>query len=439
MRKGAVQMTKLKVMAHKNSSPMGARVSWRAQCVAGVVLLMAEMACADGRSVVREPADDMARAQKIDVQEITVGQETVALNAAYCFQVWSGPRPSYPPSEDENLTNLREYLQRQGDVARLSHIDWIVDFVVRFDRDVGAGDVALYGQLDPLFPDWVNFNEIASIPSLKANEEFRLLNVDFITYGMALEMLETFNCGVNSQLFGTTITVDLKLYDPTGISAPLTIASCSHAFVRPNRECWFDAHIEDYLSWPEDAALSFGGHWLASEPLTRVASVENHGEMVFGSDGLLEFVSNEKRAIGSGSVETVIETKIRMGACSVTDVPPANPSDKGGVLVAEEDGERWYYGLAKVGENNEWVRLDGPAARSDCDFVGLKLVFRKNGDDVFVKYVIENVEYKYAGLSEIPVLADGVVGGVGLVGDGVVYSLFASGPRAKRGTVRCVK
>lgn len=384
-------------------------------------------------------SDDMAKAQKVEIWSITVGDTPVSLDAAYCFQVWSGPRPDYPPSEDGSFTNLRAYLESKGDVARLAHLDWIVDFVIRFDRDVAAGDVALYGQLDPLFPDWVNFNEISSIPSLKANEEFRLLNVDFITYGMALEMLENFNCGVNSGICGKTMTVDLRLYDPTGESEPLTIASCKHTFALENRGNWFDAHIAEYRLWPEDVVWAFGGSWSASDPLDRAATVMREGELdVCTKDGLA-FVADEARTVGDNPDETVIETEVLMEECAVTNLPSVASSCKGGVLVAEEDGLCWYYGLAKVGVRNKWVRLDGPGVDPDGDSVHLKMAFRKVAGETLVKYVINGVEYEYAGRSEIPVVMNGRVNGVRYIGEGTVYSLCASGVPPKRGFVLYLK
>lgn len=381
----------------------------------------------------------LASVSKLDLSAIVVDGESTSLDAAYCFRVWSGPRPDYPPSEDANLANLRAYLQRQGDVAHLSHLDWIVDFVIRFDCDVAAGDVALYGQLDPLFPDWVNFNEISSIPALKANEEFRLLNVDFITYGMALEMIENFNCGVSSRLYDTTITVDLKLYDPSGAADPLTIATCSHSFVRTHRGNWFDAHIADYFFWPMDAALAFGGSWRASEPLSLVASVAKPGELEVDTDDGLAFVADEAKDVGSAPVETVLETDVLMDEWAVTALPPADSAYKGGVLLAGDGQSRWFYGLAKVGEKNEWVRLDGPTVETDGETVHLKMTSRKIAGDVVVKYEIGGVEYKYSGHAEIPVAADGVVKNVGFIGSGTVYSLFASALRTKQGLLLYLK
>ena len=393
------------------------------------------LAFAGGSTFLGAADPEMARVQKIDIRTISVGDETVDLDAAYCFQVWNGPRPDYPPSEDANLANLRAYLQQQGDVARLSHLDWIVDFVIRFDNDVDAGNVALYGQLDPLFPDWVDFNEISSIPSLAANEEFRLLNVDFITYGMALEMLENFNCGASSRLYGTTLTVDLRLYDPTGESEPLTIATCQHTFTLTNQGNWFDAHVSDYFFWPEDAHWAFGGFWQTSVPLEQAASVMRMGELdVCTKDGLV-FMADEARAPGSNPEETVIETKVLMEEYPTADLPPVAPSYKGGVLLANEDGSRCFYGLARVGEKNGWVKLDGPVAESDCDSVCLKMTFRKDAGDTLVKYVIDGVECKYAGRVEIPVVTEGAVKGVRYIGGGTVYSLFGSTPRPKRGMV----
>lgn len=380
-------------------------------------------------------ADGLAQANRIEIQTITVAEESIELDAAYCFQVWNGSKPDYPPCEDEKLTNLRDYLQKNGDVSRLSHFDWIVDFVIRFDHDVAEGDVTLYGQLAPLFPEWVNFNEISSVPSLKANEDFRLLNVDFITYGLALEMLEGFNCGVKSRRYGTTITVDLKLYDPTGEKEPLSIASCRHTFEPHHKGNWFDAQVENYQTWPEDAFLSFGGSWQSSSSLDRIASVDCAGEMSINADAMLKYVANESRNIGIRPGETVVETTVELGEFSATNLPPVMSDYKGGVLLAEKDGVYWYYGLAKVGEKNNWVRLDGLGVEKRPETVSLRMVFRKAGDDVLVRYVIDGREYTYEGRSEIPVVAAERVNAVGYVGDGTVYSLFASAAQPRSGFV----
>ena len=386
-----------------------------------------------------EDVSGMASVVKIDTRTIAVEGKTVTLDAAYCFQVWDGPKPDYPPSEDENLTNLREYLEQIGDEARLAHFDWVVDFVIRFDKDVAKGDVSLYGQLDPLFPDWVDFNEISTIPSLKANEEFRLLNFDFITYGMALEMLENFNCGVSSRLYGTTITVDLNLYDPAGLAEPLTIASCHHKFERPNLGSWFDAHIADYRSWPDDAGLASGGFWRSSVSLNDAATVCLPGELEVNTNVFLEFVANECRPISSKPDETVVEADAELYVCAVTNLPPVSAEDKGGVIVATRDGLPFYYGLAKVGSKNEWVELKGPEPDRAFEGAHVKMSFRRENGQVLVKYTIDGAEYTYDGSKEIPVVANGEVKGVGCSGRGTVYSLFASAPKSRRGGVLYIK
>ena len=407
--------------------------------VALVGAVMVAMTRADAGAFPDESSHSMGSSKKIDTRTIVVEDETVTLDAAYCFQVWNGSKPDYPPSEDENLTNLRAYLEQIGDEARLSHLDWVVDFVIRFDKDVAKGDVSLYGQLDPLFPDWVDFNEISTIPSLKANEEFRLLNFDFITYGLALEMLENFNCGVSSRLYGTTITVDLNLYDPAGSAEPLTIASCHHKFERPNLGKWFDAHIADYRSWPGDAGLASGGFWRSSVPLNDAASVSFPGELEVNANAFLEFVADESRPIGSRSDETVVEADVELFVCAATKLPPVSIEDKGGVILVRRDGVLYYYGLAKVESKNEWVELEGPEPDCSCESAHLKMSFRRENGKTLVKYAIGGIEYAYEGRQEIPVVANGEVKGVGCSGDGTVCSLFASAPEPKRGLLLYLK
>lgn len=405
--------------------------------VLAALALASFSAFAEGDS--EKDVSGMATVGKIDTRTIVVADEAVTLDAAYCFQVWNGLKPDYPPSEDGNLSNLRAYLEQIGDDARLSHLDWVVDFVIRFDKDVAKGDVSLYGQLDPLFPDWVDFNEISTIPALKANEEFRLLNFDFITYGLALEMLENFNCGVSSRLYGTTITVDLNLYDPAGSAEPLTIASCHHKFERPNPGNWFDAHIADYCSWPDDARLAFGGFWRSSVSLNDAAIVSSPGELDVNTSVLLEFVADESRPIGSRTDETAIETDAELYVCAVTNLPPVSAEDKGGVIVATRDDLPFYYGLAKVGSKNEWVELKGPEPDRAFEGAHVKMSFRRENGQTLVKYTIDGAEYTYDGSKEIPVVANGEVKGVGCSGRGTVYSLFASAPKSRRGGVLYIK
>lgn len=381
----------------------------------------------------------LASALPIGVKMIDADGESVELNIAYNFQVWSGERPDFPADEDGDFRNLRDYLEERGDVARLNRLDWIVDFVIRFDRDVSVGDVALYGQLDPLFPDWINFNEISRIPALAANEEFRLLNFDFITYGLALEALENFNCGVSSRLCGTTITVELKLYNPNDRSECETIAGCSYKFVPQNQGSWFDTHVESCAQWPRDADLAFGGYWGSHSLLAAVASVEGFGCLGIHTDRWLDFVVTEDRMTGKDLCEVTMELDLESGAFEVDNLPAVASDFKGGViLVCAADGLR-YYGLAKVGTTNKWVELDGPSAANEDDKTHLEMVFQRSVDGVIVKYVINGTGYRYGGKCEIPIIVAEPIKSVSCVGTGALYSLFASAAERKRGMLLLLK
>ena len=89
-----------------------------------------------------------------------VDGETLQLTAARRFDLWEGAKPVY--------SDLRTYLNTNGDVGRLSHLDWKAGLAVSFDRDVAADTVTVYERRLPGI--WT----ASPIPALHAGEQYRL-------------------------------------------------------------------------------------------------------------------------------------------------------------------------------------------------------------------------------------------------------------------------
>lgn len=362
-------------------------------------------------------ADPSATVRELAEKEIVVSEQPVVLDAAYGFSL-------NPPSD----ADLAEY----G--------DWSLDFVVSFDRRVEQGQVALYGQLLPLFPGWLDFAEISKFPALNAGEEFRLLKLDEITYGVALDALECFNCGASAPtLMGTTITVELRLYKPGEPANHVTLGRCQYRFPVPTRGDWFDANIDKYERWPGDAPiLAFGGDWRAEVSLEKAAHLLPSGGLDVEPDSGLGFAADEARSVGPKTGPAVVETEVEFDLTEPAQLPTVSPNDKGGVVLVVEGGSTNYYGLAKVGSGNSWVKLEGRSV-GELKPVVLQMTFAQGPNGQTVRYVIDGESYSYCGQCDIPVVATTPLAEVAYAGCGVVRSLHASGCKPKEGFVLFVK
>lgn len=362
-------------------------------------------------------ATPSATVQELTEKTIVVGGQTVVLNAAYGFSL-------VPPT----VTDLSDY----G--------DWTLDFVVSFDRRVEKGVVSLYGQLLPLFPSWLDFGEISELPSLEAGQEFRLLNLDEITYGAACEALERFNCGTRAPgLLGATVTVELRLYKPGEPANHVTLGRCQYRFPVPTRGDWFDANIDKYERWPGDAPiLAFGGDWRAEVSLEKAAHLLPSGVLDIEPDSGLGFAADEARSVGPKTGPAVVETEVEFDLTEPAQLPTVSPNDKGGVVLVVEGGSTNYYGLAKVGSGNSWVKLEGRSV-GELKPVVLQMTFAQGPNGQTVRYVIDGEAYSYCGRRDIPVVATTPLAEVAYAGCGVVWSLHASGCKPKEGFVLFVK
>ena len=368
-----------------------------------------------------------------ELSELTVEVEdegSVRLATASCFNAWNGAKPSYPPSEDEELANLRAYLTQAGDIARLEYFDWIVDYVISFDREVPRGGVKLYGQTAAFGEKWYAMD----LPTIAANTPYRLLNMDIITYGMALEMVDRFQCGARSRQFGTTITVELRLFNPQDSADSVVLARCSHTFRQETSGNWFDACVREYLRWPSDAEMAVGGGWRADAALDEVASVKRTGELSVATESSLRFAASEPKSPGRKE-EAVVETTLALGVRLPEDMPEIGSCGRAGVVAVLEGDGASYYGIVRLGATNGWVRLDGPAVDLRAELVTVKMSFRKVGSESTVRYTIAGSNYSYSGRTEIPIQDEGSIAEVAYGGEGAVCSLFASLEKIRQGIV----
>jgi len=347
-------------------------------------------------------------------KSITVGGMPVTLDAAYRFAANGGGKTDYD--------------------------SWVADFVVTFDRTVNPGDVDLYGQMGNLVP-WTK----QELTTIEANVPTRLIKWDALTYAV-ISTLGNFDCGAKASVGDLRMTVELRLFDPDG-SASVTCASVTHVF--RGTGTWFDARIAEYKSWPGDAAKAVGGAWDAgAAALSDVASVDAAGvlDVSAGKGQTLAFNADKAKTPSLDSGRVVIASDMDFSRCEIAEFPSVDPSWKCGVIVgAEEDGPAHYYGLAKCGTTNGWVKLEGPAPTTGT--VPLRMTYRRGNGQAVATYNINGTDYTYGtakdnrgkdvAVTNIAVVASGAVTGVAYGGSGSVESLSAEA--AKLGTSVVVK
>ncbi len=103
------------------------------------------------------------------------------------------------------------------EAAASPYAAWHADFVVTSSTAVEQGDLTLAGQYAAWSTDWVAFN---NPNALAAGESVRLLEFagGVINYAELCNYVKEFKCGANDNgnLPGTTLTVELRLYEATG-------------------------------------------------------------------------------------------------------------------------------------------------------------------------------------------------------------------------------
>lgn len=369
--------------------------------------------------------------------------KTVAVIASF-FAVVVAYAGEIPTAQVTEIANKTVSVKNKGPVPldaaykfeateeSATYADWIADFVVTFDRDVVAGAVELYGQTDLYGSDWI----AQELGAVQANEPKRLINEKDLTYAALLSSLPVFNCGAKSDIAGLKLTVELRLYKPSDANIWVTIAHVDYKFAGK----WFNARVEQYSAWPEDAEKAYGGSWAD----TGNAEVMTPGELLVNGD--ISFDVDDQKTLGEDVSKATVEgvadfSFIEEGACfpDVLDVA------KGGVLVAKDGEELSYYAIARDGETNAWIKLEGPEARTGMTPFKMTYVRKWTGGTygrfaTYVSYNINGTDYEYWGDREIEVVdTDSVLSGVGFGGSGELGSLSATVERIRRNMMYFVK
>lgn len=377
-------------------------------------------------------------------KEVEVDGKQLSLDEAWRFSAWApGEFPSgYSIENDPDLNQLKEILK--NDETRLKYFDWKADFVATFDRDLETNeDVGLYGNLPVLPVGWQSFRKMTFESGKPVYLLRELMDGGNLTYGMVLGGLLSFDCGIKAlsgASSGAKLTVELRLTDPNDAERFVTLAKRVGKLDLPGAPNWFDACISRYVAWPESASLAYGGDWQAGS-LAEVASVDQAGclDVDTGSEDALVFAARQAKDLDREFSSVSIASEVDCDGFDSDDLPAVSPEWKGGVIVVWADNVAGYYGLAKVGERNEWVKLDGPAVRSDGQPVECRMSFSSVGGTLCVSYTIDGCACTYRSLTHVPVVGSRQIGGVVYQGCGKVRSLFADAEKTRQGTLLILK
>jgi len=352
-----------------------------------------------------------------------VAQSThVTLDAAYRFDAWAnGVKP-------DDATRTETYAQWGA------YANWNADFIVTFDREVAANTVTLYGRTEAYGNSWVPMPLAVALP---AGAEYGLLKdglgATTTPYVGIAERVVRFMCGAKNlsrSNVGTAMSVELRLSDPNS-TATLTLLKVSHTF----RKAWFDAKIAEYATWPKDAEKALGGMWdPGTSSLAEVADVYDPGVLDINTQYPVVFRPTVPKTVAGDVGSVVISSELDFVRLQRENLPTILPSWKcGAMAVAEGDGTTCYYGMAKCGTTNGWVKLEGPAPVDGTVPLRMTLL-RKNGQMV-INYNINGTDYTYGTktvkgkqpvpVKDIPVVASGAVTGIGFGGCGSVTALSA--------------
>lgn len=187
---------------------------------------------------------------------------------------------------------------------------------------------------------------------------------------------------------------------------------------------WFGAHIPQYAAWPADAERAEGGSW---EGASAEALVLTPGALTVSARESLKFVAARPKTLGADATRVVMETDLLFEDGPLDELPAVDPVWKCGVTCVRTAEGPAYYGLARVGDANGWVPLEGPAPRQDWLAVRLRATLRQVHGVRIATYEIDGVRYAWQGATEIEVVADSQVHGVAVQGDGTLYTLQGDG------------
>lgn len=210
--------------------------------------------------------------------------------------------------------------------------------------------------------------------------------------------------------------------------SPVAVSNTAQNVTEPESERtanWFNAHVPQCAAWPMDAARAEGGRWGANRE--SAARVLSPGALTVSTQEPLKFAADRPKTLGGNAVRTVVESDLVFEDGPLDELPMVDPAWKCGVtLVREVDGVH-YYGLARVGAANDWVRLDGPLPEEGGRAVRLRVTFRTVHGARVANYEIGGTRCTWNGTSDIEVVSDACVRGVAVQGDGTLYSLLGDG------------
>ena len=344
------------------------------------------------------------------------------LNAAVAFDAWPG---GVVPSEADRVAAFAAW----GDYA-----GWRTELVASFDRTIEANSLAIY--LHPAAAEVWTAHPLTR--TVGAGEKVTLaLAADAVSFRRFASDLSGVGCGVcnlSETSVGAAVTLELRLRE-TCSGETITLARRDFRLSGGRTKPWFDGRISNCESWPADAALALGGAWRADAiPLADVASRAPAGGLDLSGRGPLDFDLTEHKSLGADITTATVNFELEFAPSFVNDLPTVAADWKGGVLIALDGTDIGYYGLAKVGGRNAWVKLEGRPPVFNGGPVHVQMTLRTATDGrMTIAYLIDGETYAYGGQTEIDLVVPSSLGGVSFNGRGRVLSLDGSYEKAKTG------
>lgn len=180
---------------------------------------------------------------------------------------------------------------------------------------------------------------------------------------------------------------------------------------------WFDANVESYAAWPDDAASAFGGRWNSASGISTAAGVPSPGNLKIETFEPLCFTADERKGLAGATKTVTITTQAEMGCHEV--MPDIGEGCKAGVAVGDQSGVKSYYGII----GGQWKKLDG--ASPSGGVVPVSISFAKSGGVQYVSYAIDGKTCSIDGQTKFALAMD-AVSQVGFRGTGTVRSLVGN-------------
>ncbi len=130
------------------------------------------------------------------------------------------------------------FAEDEDAVKSSAYASWYADFVITFDKDV-TGGIQLAGQYDSFLEEWIVIDSAHALDAvgetvLVAGTRVPLLGLVGMnfTYEEINSMMEYFNCGATDDGTngGTTMTVELCLFNPADPNEYKVVTSNTHTF-----------------------------------------------------------------------------------------------------------------------------------------------------------------------------------------------------------------